>query len=391
MNFPRLRRWVRGGAVIGALWLLAGCATPRVEKTYRRESRAQPEQAALIRGVPAPLHYAADGRWASAAAVLRFWKQPLRRGALAKTIREEARPLSPEDALCGVIWERGIWAVGQRSSPDRVKLQLRSRVPALLLIQEQPLGLEPPVYVLAVGYSETRDALLCWNEEGRLEERPWSELIRGWRATDYHALLVCPPEFPSWPLAAEEYASRARFYERVSDWDRAVRDYEAARKAAPVPPVLLAALGNAYRQLKQSDRAEALYREAISNDPRLARAYNNLAYLLVEERRDLAEAARLARQAIVLDPANPLYLDTLGTILLQQQDGKEAADVLERAWGRSRWHPVAVQIEIGLRLVQAHLMNGQDHLAAEVLRDVLSLDPGTPVPDDWKRLLKRKP
>lgn len=76
--------------------------------------------------------------------------------------------------------------------------------------------------------------------------------------------------------------------------------------------------------------AEAAYREALRCKPDLAAALNNLAWLLVEEQRDLAAAAELAGRAVELE-ANPHFLDTLAMAALATGDETAARQAIDRA------------------------------------------------------------
>ena len=139
-----------------------------------------------------------------------------------------------------------------------------------------------------------------------------------------------------------------------------------------------------------TEKAEVAYRDAISLDDHNGRAYNNLAYLLAEHSTSLDEAVSLARQAMRLEPTNPLAIDTLGFALYQQGKYKEASDILARARARARWSSAGTQIEIGLHLAWAHVKAGNPHFAKEMLADILKIDPKAKIPPDLRKLLEYK-
>jgi tetratricopeptide (TPR) repeat protein len=114
------------------------------------------------------------------------------------------------------------------------------------------------------------------------------------------------------PLTPEEHLKLGVAYEQKGEYDLAIREYESASKFITASYFYL---GNAYFQKSEYDKAEASYRKAIRNDPGLADAYNNLAWLLYSQNKDLDEARSLALKAISLNPeGKATYLDTLERI-----------------------------------------------------------------------------
>jgi len=86
------------------------------------------------------------------------------------------------------------------------------------------------------------------------------------------------------------------------------------------------------------DEAQRWYRQAIAQDPSLHAAANNLAYLLVRQSSDPAEAVALARQAVEQAEAQGVdastlanYLDTLGAALLASGKAQEAVEAYQRS------------------------------------------------------------
>ena len=58
---------------------------------------------------------------------------------------------------------------------------------------------------------------------------------------------------------------------------------------------------------------------------------NNLAYLLAEEGIQLRQALRLASNAVMLEPENGVYLDTLGWVHYKLGNNELARQLLEKA------------------------------------------------------------
>jgi tetratricopeptide (TPR) repeat protein len=111
-------------------------------------------------------------------------------------------------------------------------------------------------------------------------------------------------------LTPEEHLNLGAAYERKEKYDDAIREYEAAAKKLPRAYLHL---GNAWFGKGDYGRAEAYYRKALNEEPPQADAYNNLAWLLYVQGRDLPEAEALAVRALEIDPKQE-YRDTLDKI-----------------------------------------------------------------------------
>jgi tetratricopeptide (TPR) repeat protein len=81
------------------------------------------------------------------------------------------------------------------------------------------------------------------------------------------------------------------WYDR-EDWDRAISAYEKARRKAPEDPNLLSDLGAAYRNRGKLDRAVALFERARKNDANHWQSLLNLVLIHSYDLRDPAGAQR---------------------------------------------------------------------------------------------------
>jgi tetratricopeptide (TPR) repeat protein len=114
------------------------------------------------------------------------------------------------------------------------------------------------------------------------------------------------------PLSPEEHLNLGVAYEKKSEWESAIKEYEAASKRLPVAYTYL---GNVYFQKNEFQVAEEYYRKAIKKDPENADAYNNLAWLYLAKKEQLEEAEQLALKAMELNPSKKdIYQDTLDQI-----------------------------------------------------------------------------
>jgi len=100
-------------------------------------------------------------------------------------------------------------------------------------------------------------------------------------------------------------------------------------------------LGLAYLQVGAGTDAERAFRKAIERDPAGSHAaQNNLAFLLLRDRRTLKEARELAMSASDQRPNDPDYADTYGLALFLTGEPARARDQINRAIKLSqRPHP----------------------------------------------------
>ncbi|MDI6801332.1 MAG: tetratricopeptide repeat protein [Thermodesulfovibrionales bacterium] len=113
------------------------------------------------------------------------------------------------------------------------------------------------------------------------------------------------------PLTPEEHVNLGVAYERQGKIDIAIEEYKKASKKLPIAYLYL---GNVYMQRGETDMAEECYKKAIEEQPDLADAYNNLAWLYYSKKENIVEAERLVLKALEFNPSNENYKDTLKKI-----------------------------------------------------------------------------
>ena len=367
---------------------MAGCTTPGTYRVFKENIRSRPDEAVLVEEVP---NLNARG---TSPETVRLHAMVIHRGqgsqrSLARWHRANANFYAPHELPFRLGWAHGLFVVNTSGNMEQLKRYLRENTPVLVVLQRSAVNPASRRDVLIIGY-DNHDRVMLSASRGNDPYTliPYDDFEREWRVAKNRMTVFLPPGFDARPLDAMELFERARYHEDIQALGDAVADYRSAAEAGMGQSALHVRLGNTLRNMDKPDEAAEAYRKAISADPQNAQGYNNLAYLMAEQSSELAEAERLARQAMILDPANPVVLDTVGFVLYQQERYREAADVLERARGRARWHPPEVQAEIAFRLVRAHLRNGDMHLAREVYRDAVRIAPADQVPPDLRELLK---
>jgi tetratricopeptide (TPR) repeat protein len=150
----------------------------------------------------------------------------------------------------------------------------------------------------------------------------------------------------------------------------AADEYRRAVQLAPKSAPAQFKLGSAYHALDRLDDAERHYRAAIEADGTYALAYNNLAALGAQRKRDLDAALKAAKRAVELGPNVAEFHDTLGSVYLAR--GELDAAIAEFRRAAAAKPPVAAHYyHLGLALAQ----RSRKGEAIEALTRALSVNP----------------
>lgn len=145
-----------------------------------------------------------------------------------------------------------------------------------------------------------------------------------------------------------------------------IRTLEDARRRAPADHDVLFNLAATYERHDDENRAEEIFREIITADPRHAPALNYLGYMLADRGRKLPEALTLIERAIAVGGETPAYLDSLGWAYYRLERYDEAIGPLERAASAA---PAASVIQD--HLGDAYVKLGRHEQAAEAFERAL--------------------
>lgn len=134
----------------------------------------------------------------------------------------------------------------------------------------------------------------------------------------------------------------------------------------------------------KNDHAGALadYQQVVDADPKNAQALNNLAYLLVDYKRQPDAALSYAQKAQELAPGNPNYEDTVGWILYQKGLYSVAVKDFESAASNPSAAPVC-----RYHLAMAYAKLGARDRGRTALQAALKRDPGLPEANMASQLL----
>jgi tetratricopeptide (TPR) repeat protein len=117
--------------------------------------------------------------------------------------------------------------------------------------------------------------------------------------------------------------------------------------------------GSLYERQQKFDLAEQAFKSVIAANPRHSGALNYYGYMLADRGVRLEEAVALISRALVEEPSNASYLDSMGWARFKQDRLQEAEEYLRRAISRNGHNP-----EIIAHLGDVLAKMGREDLAA---------------------------
>jgi tetratricopeptide (TPR) repeat protein len=90
-------------------------------------------------------------------------------------------------------------------------------------------------------------------------------------------------------------------------------------------------LATVYETQKEYDKAESLFKEILKENPKDGPTLNYFGYMLADRGIRLEEAVKYVQEALVLEPNNPAYLDSLGWAFFKLNELQKAEKYLLQA------------------------------------------------------------
>ncbi|HOB89358.1 MAG: tetratricopeptide repeat protein [Bacillota bacterium] len=123
---------------------------------------------------------------------------------------------------------------------------------------------------------------------------------------------------------AESAYSKGRF-------DKALAAYKRVIELDPENFYARSNMGLCYWHTGDTDNAILALETVLAQAPSYLPAYNNLGFILADSERDIKRAITLLETAVHGDPANPVYMDSLGWAYFRSGDLEEAELTIRRA------------------------------------------------------------
>jgi tetratricopeptide (TPR) repeat protein len=197
---------------------------------------------------------------------------------------------------------------------DALLRELAAGHPAIVF-QNLSLPLFPQWhFAVAIGYDLNERQIILRSGTNRRLLMPLDAFERTWRRANDWALVVLPPDMA--PAAADDqsWLAAAAGLERANRPQEAQLAYETMLARWPSNRAAQMGRANALFASNQFANAEQAYRQLLAADPRMAEAWNNLAYALHRQGKQ-EEAVRAAESAIAVGgEQNTEYADTLKDI-----------------------------------------------------------------------------
>ncbi|HBS84955.1 MAG: hypothetical protein A2W91_06950 [Bacteroidetes bacterium GWF2_38_335] len=90
-------------------------------------------------------------------------------------------------------------------------------------------------------------------------------------------------------------------------------------------------MGEAYKNLKQFEKSDSIYLQALDDFPTDRFILNSYSLSLAERKVNLDKATVMIKKALEGEPENPVYLDTYAWVLFNLKSYKEAKEIIEKA------------------------------------------------------------
>ena len=167
--------------------------------------------------------------------------------------------------------------------------------------------------------------------------RIWQQLITCSSELNNHEWIMhdCERAIELFPSEGAFYAyytfSATQLKQYQKAIDMAQKGIAQADAEVSLQAQLYITIGDAAYNLKQYEKSDSAFEEAISIDPNNGYAMNNYAYFLSLRKTKLAKAADYSKKSLALDPKNASFFDTYGWILFVQKDYVNARKNIEES------------------------------------------------------------
>lgn len=363
----RKRNAARGGKqfFVGLLLLAlcAGCATGPSARDGgdRRALRPMPKiQPGPLRSDQALMaaFFAANGINLTAAELDRILPPAARHGRIDRNAIRDIATKHHRLLLVVKADEMGLWD------------QLGDNAPLLILLPPDVRYSPTATPLIPVAWDRHEDTVELLDGTGAIQ-RLSADVFFSRRVPLKHAALrlIKPDDLRHTAPTREQRLLLADFWFDKGFYRRAgaaYADLEPSPTEGLVDVPALLGRGNVLVRQGRYREAIVVFRAAVDLEPDNPRILNNLAYAMLKGDGELLTALRHATKANRLDPENPLFLETIGSLNLRIGDAPAAAKALEQAWARASKHPPEVQVAIMDQLVRAWIAADRKDLAWQV-------------------------
>jgi Tfp pilus assembly protein PilF len=134
-------------------------------------------------------------------------------------------------------------------------------------------------------------------------------------------------------------------------------------------------LGLCYWLAGNADRAVEELEKVLEANPNYLPACNNLGFILADTKRDLKRAVALLEKAVDGEPANPVYMDSLGWAYFKQGRLDDAERTIRRALLFPSDFPEKTLATAHYHLAMVYEARGMKAEAIKEMQKALDVDP----------------
>lgn len=167
--------------------------------------------------------------------------------------------------------------------------------------------------------------------------QPWNQIITIFLERQQYdsALLYCDKSLERFPNNPQPWFLKGIAYAQMRQSEKSIAPLTRAAELEPENPALQAQiyslLGDAYHSAKNYRFSDSCYEKALNLTPDDAGTLNNYAYYLSLRKERLADAEKMSKRSLDLQPESKSFLDTYGWILYQMGRLTEARTFIEKA------------------------------------------------------------
>lgn len=287
---------------------------------------------------------------------------------------QSAQPRNPQALLALAQAQR---AAGERQAARGTLQQALALAPALLPAHQDvlELALEDRQWPAALALARAQQQRQPQGPQGWLWEGAVHAAQRQWAPAA--AALRTAVAKGGGSDAAQKLHSALLAGGQAAEADRQATDWLARH---PQDVAFHLHLGDAWAR-RDPARAEPHYRRALGLQPAQVTALNNLAWVLVQQKKP--GAAALAERANQLAPGQPNLMDTWATALAAEGKLRQAVDLQKQAVEQA-----PKRVELRLTLARLALQSGDKSLARDELQRLAELAPRLAQQAEVQGLLK---
>ena len=165
-----------------------------------------------------------------------------------------------------------------------------------------------------------------------------------YRKKNYNAAIVDYDRALNFvPQLTEVFDVRARLKLEQGNIAGGLADFDEAIRVSPTNATSYENRIEALKSLGKLDAAEDFYRTALRGAPDDGELLNRLGYFLVDQNKSLPEALQLIHRAVTAQPANPIFLHSLGWAYFKLGRYDEAQRYLEESVKQDANSPLSLE------------------------------------------------